>query len=381
MPPPPEIALAPRRIAIVSDAWHPQINGVVRTLAMVAAELRAAGHQVLVIGPDRFRTMPCPFYPEIRLALWPRRRLAGLLAAFAPDSLHIATEGPLGLAASALARRAGWAFTTAYHTHFPDYLAARLRLPRALTYRWLRRFHGRGVSVMVATSGLAAELAARGFDNTVLWSRGVDLALFHPGNAAPLPYPRPIFLSVGRLAVEKNLPAFLGLDLPGSKLVIGDGPARAALQRAYPAAHFLGALQGEALAQAYASSDVFVFPSETDTFGLVLLEALASGLPVAALPAAAPRAVLGDAAQGGTAPPVGVLDRDLGAAAHAALSLDRGACRRFAEAFSWAAAARQFLANLVPLEPPLAHAAAPIPGARPHPLRVPIPPIKESVPC
>ncbi len=381
MPPPSEVDPARRRIAIVSDAWHPQINGVVRTLAKVTAELRAAGHQVLVIGPDRFCTMPCPFYPEIRLALWPRQRLAALLAAFAPDSIHIATEGPLGLAAASLARRAGWAFTTAYHTHFPDYLAARLRLPRALTYRWLRRFHGRSVSVMVATSGLAAELAARGFDNTVLWSRGVDLALFHPGNAAPLPYPRPIFLSVGRLAVEKNLPAFLGLDLPGSKLVIGDGPARAALQRAYPAAHFLGALQGEALAQAYASSDVFVFPSETDTFGLVLLEALASGLPVAAFPAAAPRAVLGGAALGGAAPPVGALDRDLEAAARAALSLDRSACRRFAEGFSWAASARQFLENLVPLIPRRSGAAAPRPAASQQSLPTPTTHIKESVPC
>lgn len=348
----------PRRIAIVSDAWHPQINGVVRTLAMVADELRFAGHRVLVIGPDRFRTLPCPIYPEIRLALWPRRRLAALLAAFAPDSLHIATEGPLGLAARAIARRAGWSFTTAYHTSFPDYLAARFALPRRLTYRWLRGFHGRGAGMMVATQTLAAELAERGFGNTQFWSRGVDLTLFHPRNTAPLPYPRPIFLSVGRLAVEKNLPAFLALDLPGSKLVVGDGPARAALMRAYPEAHFLGAIEGAALARLYASADVFVFPSRTDTFGLVLLEALASGLPIAAFPAAAPSEVLG-----GACPLVGVLDRDLGYAARAALTLDRGQCRRFAEGFSWAASARQFLANLAPLHANPARASrAPLPA-------------------
>ena len=364
---------APRRIAIVSDAWHPQINGVVRTLAMVAAELRFAGHRVLVIGPDRFRTLPCPVYPEIRLALWPRRRLAAQLAAFAPDSLHIATEGPLGLAARAIARRAGWSFTTAYHTSFPDYLAARFLLPPRLTYRWLRGFHGRGAGMMVATQTLAAELAAHGFENMQFWSRGVDLALFHPGRAAPLPYPRPIFLSVGRLAVEKNLPAFLALDLPGSKLVVGDGPARAALMRAYPGAHFLGAIEGAALARLYASADVFVFPSETDTFGLVLLEALASGLPVAAFPASAPSEVLG-----GARPAVGVLDRDLGHAARAALALDRGQCRRFAEGFSWALSARQFLANLVPLRAGAAPAAR---SAIATPIAVQTVATRRALPC
>ncbi len=351
---PPEADAAPRRIAIVSDAWHPQINGVVRTLAMVAAELRRAGHSVLVIGPDRFRTLPCPVYPEIRLALWPRRRLAAQLAAFAPDSLHIATEGPLGHAACAIAGRAGWSFTTAYHTSFPDYLAARFALPRRLTYRWLRGFHGRGAGLMVATPALATELAGRGFANLNIWSRGVDLAAFHPQNAVALPYPRPIFLSVGRLAVEKNLPAFLALDLPGSKLVVGDGPARAALMRDFPEAHFLGARQGPALARLYASADAFVFPSRTDTFGLVLLEALASGLPVAAFPTAAPRAVLGRAYS-----LVGALDGDLGRAARAALTRDRNACRRFAEGFSWAHSARQFLANLVPLHASARQAIAP----------------------
>lgn len=344
-----ESEVLPARIAIVSDAWHPQINGVVQTLAMTVSELRAMGHEVLVIGPDRFQTIPCPIYPEIRLALWPRRRLAALLSAFDPDYLHIATEGPLGLAAGAIARAAGWSFTTAYHTRFPDYLATRAAFPRGLTYRWLRRFHGRGAAMMVATAGLAAELAGHGFANMCLWSRGVDLALFHPGRATPLSLPRPIFLSVGRLAVEKNLPAFLGLDLPGSKLVVGDGPARAALMRAYPKAHFLGAMRGEALARLYASADVFVFPSLTDTFGLVLLEALASGLPVAAFPVPGPRDVLGDAAFGGTRTPVGVLAPDLGQAAMAALTIDRARARGFAERFSWAASARQFLANLVPL--------------------------------
>ncbi|MGC9270476.1 glycosyltransferase family 4 protein [Acidiphilium sp.] len=337
------------RIMIVTDAWHAQVNGVVRTLSMLSAQLETLGQRVLVVGPDRFRTLPCPSYPEVRLSVLPRRRMARLFDEFAPDALHIATEGPLGIAASRLARRAGWQFTTAYHTRFPDYLAARIALPQQLAYAWLRRFHGRGSGTMVATRSLAAELRAHGFANTLLWSRGVDAAQFHPARAAPLAYERPIFLSVGRLAVEKNLAAFLDLDLPGTRLVVGDGPERARLEQRYGGSRtvFLGALQGVALARLFASSDVFVFPSRTDTFGLVVLEALASGTPVAAFPVCGPRDIIG-----GAVPPVGVLDEDLRAAALRALTIDRAECRRFAERFSWEACATLFMQNLVPVRPP-----------------------------
>lgn len=336
----------PSRILIVTDAWHTQVNGVVRTLSMLAEQLESLGHSVLVAGPDRFRTMPCPFYPEIRISVAPGPRLARLFDGFAPDALHIATEGPLGIAAARLARRRGWSFTTAYHTRFPDYLAARIALPRALSYAWLRRFHSRSAGMMVATKSLAKELRGRGFANTLLWSRGVDAALFSPGRAIELPYRRPIFLSVGRLAVEKNLPDFLDLDLHGTKLVVGDGPARVALERRYagPETVFLGTRQGTDLAALFASADVFVFPSRTDTFGLVVLEALASGTPVAAFPVAGPRDIIGD-----TTPAVGVLDEDLKTAAFAALRIDRQACRRFAERQAWSSCAALFMRNLVPV--------------------------------
>ena len=334
----------PERILIVSDAWHPQINGVVRTLAMVADRLTALGDEVCVIGPDRFRTLPCPTYPEIRLAIGGGARLRRMIEAFSPDALHIATEGPLGLTAARIACTLGMAFTTAYHTRFPDYVAARLMVPRRLSYAWLRRFHRRGAGVMVATAALGGELAARGFDKTILWSRGVDATLFHPDRAITLPYQRPIFLSVGRLAVEKNLPAFLDLDLPGSKLIVGDGPARAALERRYagPHTHFLGAKQGVDLASHFASADVFVFPSRTDTFGLVVLEALASGTPVAAYPVAGPRDIIA-----GADPEVGRLDDDLRAACLHALTINRVDCRHFAAQHSWEACARLFRKNLV----------------------------------
>ncbi|MDD2877731.1 MAG: glycosyltransferase family 1 protein [Acidiphilium sp.] len=334
------------RILIVTDAWHAQVNGVVRTLSMLATQLEALGQRVMVVGPDRFCTLPCPSYPEIRLSLLPRRRMARLFDEFAPDALHIATEGPLGIAASRLARRAGWQFTTAYHTRFPDYLAARIRMPQRLAYAWLRRFHGRGCGTMVATRSLAAELKNHGFANTLLWSRGVDATLFHPDQAVTLPYERPVFLSVGRLAVEKNVPAFLDLDLPGTKLIVGDGPERERLIRRYsgPRTVFLGARQGGELASLFASADVFVFPSRTDTFGLVVLEALAAGTPVAAFPVAGPRDIIG-----GVVPRVGALDDNLRTAALGALDVNRGDCRRFAEQFSWAACASLFMDNLVPV--------------------------------
>ncbi|MBC7800167.1 MAG: glycosyltransferase family 1 protein, partial [Gemmatimonadaceae bacterium] len=298
------------RILIVSDAWHPQVNGVVRTLSMVMAELQSMGHVVDVVGPDRFRTIAMPTYASIRLALAPGRRLAAIIDAFRPDALHVATEGPLGYAARRWALRRGMAFTTSFHTRFPEYLHARTRAPLSLSYALLRRFHNAGSAMMVATGSLRRELAGRGFQNVRAWTRGVDLTRFQPSPIAELPYPRPVFLYVGRVAVEKNLGAFLRLDLPGTKVVVGDGPQREALAREHPAARFVGERHGAALAEAYASADVFVFPSLTDTFGLVLLEALASGTPIAAHPVTGPADVLE-----GAAPGVGALDHDLQAAA------------------------------------------------------------------
>ncbi len=345
--PDPPAAVGPSRILIVTDAWTPQVNGVVRTLRTVTAELRAMGKTVEVIGPDRFTTVPLPSYPEIRLAVLPGRKLARLIADFAPDALHIATEGPLGAAARAYARRRKLPFTTAFHTRFAEYLHARTRIPTRLTYAWLRRFHNAGAGTMVATRSLAEELSGRGFTNVRRWSRGVDLDAFHPARPEDWPLPRPIFAYVGRVAVEKNLAAFLDLDLPGSKLVVGDGPQRKALQQAYPAVHFAGARFGAGLAAAYAGADVFVFPSKTDTFGLVVLEALACGLPVAAYPVTGPKDILGAAPH-----PVGVLNDNLGQAALDALTIDRAACRPYAESYSWAACARLFLDNLAPIHQP-----------------------------
>ncbi len=330
------------RILIVSDAWHPQVNGVVRTLSMVAGELSVLGHHVEVIGPDRFRTVAMPGYASIRLALMPGRRLTAMIEAFRPDALHVATEGPLGVTARRWALRRRLAFTTSFHTRFPEYLHARVRAPTGPAYACLRWFHNAGSATMVATGSLQRELAQRGFENVRPWTRGVDLARFQPSSPAAAPAPRPVFLYVGRIAVEKNLGAFLSLDLPGTKVVVGDGPQRGALARAYPSARFLGELHGESLAQAYAAADVFVFPSLTDTFGLVLLESLASGTPIAAHPVTGPADILEGAPAG-----VGALDHDLRAAALRALSGDRAACRRHAERFSWRACAEAFLANLV----------------------------------
>jgi len=334
------------RILIISDAWHPQVNGVVRTLSMVAEELIGLGYAVEVIGPDQFRTVALPTYASIRMAVAPGRRMAVLIDAFRPDALHIATEGPLGHAARRWAMRRGMAFTTSFHTRFPEYLHARTRLPTAWTYAWLRRFHNAGSAMMVATGSLRRELAARGFRNVCAWTRGVDLARFRPrlpdDMRVDTAYPRPVFLYVGRVAVEKNLAGFLSLDLPGTKLVVGDGPQRHVLARSYPQAHFVGERHGTALARSYAGADVFVFPSLIDTFGLVLLESLASGTPIAAHPVTGPADILE-----GAPPRVGALDNDLQAAALRALNGDRAACRAHAERFSWRACADAFLANLV----------------------------------
>lgn len=332
------------RILIVTDAWTPQVNGVVRTLLTITEEMRAMGKTVEVIGPDRFNTMPMPSYPEIRLAFLPRRKLAKLIDDFAPDALHIATEGPLGMAARAYARRRRIAFTTAFHTRFAEYLQARTKIPLWLTYIWLRKFHGSGAAVMVATQSLRDELSARGFKNVRAWSRGVDLSAFQPEPKENWNLPRPIFAYVGRVAVEKNLRAFLDLQLPGSKLIVGDGPQRKALEREYPDVHFAGERHGAALACAYAGADVFVFPSKTDTFGLVVLEALASGLPVAAYPVTGPMDILGESKI-----PVGALNEDLQKAAMDALNIDRAACRPHAETYSWTACAQRFMDNLVPV--------------------------------
>ena len=330
-------------IMIVTDAWAPQINGVVRTLGTLVGELRAAGQQVILVTPDQFRTVPCPTYPEIRLALLPGRRIAELIETHRPDAIHIATEGPLGWAARNYCVRHDLPHTTAYHTRFPEYVRARFGVPLAVSYAVVRRFHSAAHTMMVATRSVEDDLRERGFGRIRRWSRGVDTRLFRPGLPPVYDLPRPIFLYVGRLAVEKNVEAFLALDLPGSKVAVGDGPQAEELKRRFPKVLFPGLKRGEELAAHYADADVFVFPSRTDTFGLVLLEALASGLPVAAYPVAGPRDVLG-----GT--PAGRLDEDLAVAARDALAIPRDLCRRTAETFSWSASARQFLDNLAPFD-------------------------------
>ncbi len=330
------------RILIVSDAWSPQINGVVITLRNTIRELEAEGHTVATITPDGFKSLPCPTYPEIRLALFPGRRVARRIEEFLPDAVHIATEGPLGLAARRHCLRTRRPFSTAYHTQFPEYVHARIRLPVGVTYRWMHWFHAPASALMVATPDIHRRLAVRGFTNLAMWSRGVDTKVFFAGEHAELADPRPIFLYAGRVAVEKNLEAFLALDLPGTKWVVGDGPARAALERAYPHARFFGMKLGEDLAWYYRQADAFVFPSRTDTFGLVLLEAIASGTPVAAFPVTGPI----DVVQHGI---TGALDSDLRAAALAALHLPRDVVATHAHASSWKSATAQFLANLRPL--------------------------------
>ena len=329
---------------IVSDAWHPQVNGVVRTLSTVADELRAMGHVVDVIGPNRFRTVPCPTYPDISLSIFPKRRLVKMIEAFQPDALHIATEGPLGLAARRWALRTGCRFTTAFHTRFAEYLHARTRIPMRPVYAWMRRFHDAGAGTMVATQSLRDELTSRGFSQIRAWSRGVDLELFQPEPPEEWDLPRPIFIYVGRVAVEKNIGAFLDLDLPGSKVVVGGGPQLASLRRDYPDVTFTGPRYGAELARAYAGADVFVFPSLTDTFGLVILESLACGTPVAAFPVTGPKDVLA-----GAVGIVGATNTDLRQAALDALSGDREACRAHAETYSWRACAELFMSHLMPL--------------------------------
>lgn len=332
------------RILIVTDAWGPQVNGVVRTLQAVIAELERTGHRVTRISPDQFASVPCPTYPEIRLALASARTIGDRIVAAMPDAIHIATEGPLGLAARRWCVRHNRPFTTAYHTQFPDYLAGRTGLPAGWFWRYMRWFHGPAHAILVATPTMARQLAAHGLPRTRLWGRGVDLSLFRPDgprHPAFARLPRPIQLYVGRVSVEKNMAAFLESAEPGSKLVVGDGPALAELKRRHPGASFLGALHGEALAAAYRSADVLVFPSRTDTFGLVMIEALASGTPVAAYPVPGPIDILTEEA--------GCMDADLDRAIRGALGCDRTACTRHGQRFNWEASARQFAEALVPL--------------------------------
>jgi glycosyltransferase involved in cell wall biosynthesis len=327
------------RIAIVSDAGEPQVNGVVNTLRATQQCLRSQGHEVLLLAPREFRTFACPTYPEIRLAYKPYAKIAAALDAFAPDCIHISTEGPMGLAARRYCLRNKLDFTTAYHTRFPEYLSARKLLPKALTYRLMRWFHGPSKAVMVPTPKMKEALEQRGFRNVVLWGRGVDTAHFKPASEDHSGIVRPLFLYVGRVAVEKNIEAFLKLELPGSKWVIGDGPQREELELRYPEVRFLGSKGHDELPAYYNCADVFVFPSRTDTFGLVLVEAMACGVPVAAYPVEGPIDVVCSGVSG-------VLDEHLDTACMEALMLRRDDVRAYAMSYSWEAATQQFLQHL-----------------------------------
>lgn len=333
------------KIMMVTDAWEPQVNGVVRTLKSTARELGAMGHAVDFLTPLEFSTLPCPTYPDIRLSLFPGGKVERRLSALDPDALHIATEGPLGMAARRFALTRGLPFTTAYHTRFPEYVHARMGMPLSWTYAFLRWFHGPSHAVMAPTEVVKRDLELHGFGNVVMWSRGVDLDIFRPQHSERLKSAPPIFLYVGRVAVEKNVEAFLELDLPGSKWVAGAGPALKRIQARYPEVNYLGVLGQHELAEVYASADVFVFPSKTDTFGLVLLEAMACGLPVAAYPVTGPLDVIGHSKT------AGVLHEDLRTACLEALRLRREDAAAYARKFSWRAATEQFLGYLHPRAP------------------------------
>jgi len=326
------------RILVATDAWRPQVNGVVRTLNSLARAAAKLGVTVEFLAPDGFPSFPVPTYPGLRLALPSRRKIAERIEAARPDAIHIATEGPIGFAVRAYCRRHGRPFTTSYTTRFPEYISARSPIPEDWIYALLRWFHSAATVTMVATPSLTAELGERGFGNLGRWTRGVDVELFHPERAIDLGFCRPIFISVGRVAVEKNLEAFLSLDLTGTKVIVGTGPQEAELKRKFPETKFLGMLDNGILASHLAAADVFVFPSRTDTFGIVQLEALASGVPVAAYPVTGPKDVLADH-------PIGVLHEDLRAACMEALTLSREACRAFALNYSWENSARQFLGH------------------------------------
>jgi glycosyltransferase involved in cell wall biosynthesis len=332
------------KIVLATDAWAPQMNGVVRTLMATRAELEKLGHQVLVLSPDLYPSIPCPTYPEIRLAMTRAALVGRRIMDFAPDAVHLSTEGPLCIAVRRWCLRHGFPFTTAYHTQFPDYFAARTGVSAEWIWKYIRWFHAPSRAVLVSTPSVRRVLAAHGVPHTVPWSRGVDLANFSPDASPPVLFdnlPRPIQIYVGRIAIEKNIEAFLVSDHSGSKVVVGDGPARVALEARFPGVHFLGSLDGRALAGAYAGADVFVFPSKTDTFGLVMIEALACGTPVAAFPVNGPIDVV--------TPMTGALDEDLTFAIANALTRDRADCTLYAANFTWAASAVQFASALVPL--------------------------------
>lgn len=328
------------KILLVTDAWHPQVNGVVRTLEEVTRRLAAAGHEVKLVAPSQFFSLPMPSYPEIRLAFAGSHTLGRIIDGFMPEQIHIATEGPLGIAARSACMRRQIAFTTSYHTRFPEYVRARLPVPLSWSYAWMRRFHNAGNGCLVATRSIANELRSHGFSTVIPWTRGVDHALFKPrpddNLADEKGWTRPVFLNVGRLSVEKNMPAFLDLDLPGTKVVVGDGPLRAQFEERYRDVVFTGSLSGEMLARHYAAADVFVFPSLTDTFGNVLLEALSSGVPVAAFPVPGPLDVIGGS-------DAGVLDPDLRKAALAALDIQREKALAHSLRFDWDECVRMFV--------------------------------------
>jgi glycosyltransferase involved in cell wall biosynthesis len=332
------------RILIATDAWHPQVNGVVRTLTSLARAAGKLGAEIAFLTPDGFPSVAVPTYQSLRIALPNRREIERRIEAAAPEAIHIATEGPIGWFVRAYCRRNRLAFTTSYTTRFPEYVSVRTGIPVSVGYAVLRYFHGVSATTMVATNSLRQELGGRGFRNLSAWTRGVDTTLFNPDQPAGLDLPRPVFMTVGRVAVEKNLEAFLALDLPGSKVVVGDGPQRGELERRFPDARFLGEKMGKDLSSHMAAADVFVFPSITDTFGVVQLEALACGTPVAAFPVTGPLDVIADH-------PVGALDSDLRSACMRALTISREACRNFALERSWENSARQFIGNLSILQP------------------------------
>lgn len=331
------------RIIIATDAWKPQLNGVVRTLETLGEILSRFGNEVRYITPNEFRSVPLPSYPEIRLSILPNRRVAKIINEFKPDAIHIATEGPIGRATRRFCKRRGYPFTTSFHTRFPEYAAERWAVPISWGYAILKDFHKDGEAMMVATPGLMEELSERGFTKMKLWARGVDLETFRPGDRSFLDrYERPVFLYVGRLAVEKSIEDFLALDLPGAKIIVGEGPQHAELKEKYKDAVFVGPKFGEELTRYYQGADVFVFPSRTDTFGLVNVEALACGVPVAAYPVRGPLEILDGAPEG-----CGAMSADLQEACLEAYEKrDPAACRQHAEKFSWEAATRQFIANL-----------------------------------
>ena len=337
------------KIAIATDAWAPQVNGVVRTLEMTVKLLRTRGHDVTVISPDQFRTVPCPGYGEIRLALAPRFGLRKALAQLQPDIVHISTEGPIGWSTRRWCMTHGVPFTTAFHTRFPDYASVRTGLSADFFWPVMRRFHAPARAVLAATPRLMDELAGRGITHSRLWTRGIDTAIFRRGlqpHAALENLPRPIMLSVGRVAIEKNLEAFLGSAVAGTKVVVGDGPAMTELKARFPDAVFMGSLSGGELARAYAAADVFVFPSKTDTFGLVMIEALACGVPVAGYPVPGPLDIIGENGRGALnqlTTPVGAVDDVLDVATASALRCDREIIGAFGASFTWDNAADQFL--------------------------------------